>query len=124
MGPDTPFLILLTEFEDPRRVEDKQNRPPHIVLFAISAAVSGSSTEGSTVSSMRISPACGSSLALNGTGLQHDPHHSPSVAPSIIWTVLRPLSRVAAKASAAMRQRRRQARNCSCRRSGARDRSA
>jgi hypothetical protein len=78
MGLDTPFLILLIEFEDPRRVEDKQNRPPHM-LFAISATISGSNTGGSIVSSMRISPACGSSLALNGTGLQHDPNHSRSV---------------------------------------------
>src|SRR5262249_59903978 len=34
---------------------------------------------GSTVSSRRMSAACRSSLALNGTGLQHDPHHSRSV---------------------------------------------
>jgi hypothetical protein len=45
------------------------------------------------------------------------------IAP-IIWTVSAIAIASGAKASAAMRQRRRHARNCSCRRPGARDRSA
>jgi hypothetical protein len=46
------------------------------------------------------------------------------IASSIIWTVSAIAIASGAKALAAMRQRRRHARNCSCRRPGARDRSA
>jgi hypothetical protein len=68
-------------------------------------------------------------LALNGTGLQHvhiilDQLNEALVerafrriASRIIWTVSAIAIASLAKASAAMRQRRRQARNCSCRRS-------
>jgi DDE_Tnp_1-associated len=44
MGPFTPFLILLSEIEDPRRAEGKLYRLPHVMLFAILAMVAGANS--------------------------------------------------------------------------------
>ena len=59
MPPFAAFVSMLAEIDDPRRAEGKVYRPPHVMLFAILAIVSGAgSTEPSTVSSMLTSRVC------------------------------------------------------------------
>src|SRR5208282_3474382 len=44
MKPFAAFLDLLGQIEDPRRAEGKLYRLPHVVLFAILAAVAGANS--------------------------------------------------------------------------------